>query len=116
MKLMERYDDLYPNSGKSLQKSALFYHRLIETFKYAYSYRTLLGDYKFDDVNDVIKNLTSDEFIDNIRKSIDDTKTYSINSGRYGNTIHVVEDHGTAHVSVIDKFGNAAAVSSTINS
>ena len=114
LKVMEKYDDLYPKAGKSLEKSVLFYHRLIETYKYAYSQRTLLEDSPERDR--LTLNLTSDSFAEYIKNSIDDSKTFAIDSGKYGNNIKITEDKGTAHVSVVDKDGNAVAVSTTINS
>ena len=114
LKVMEKYDDLYPKAGKTFDKSLLFYHRLIETFKYAYSYRLRLEDSL--DINQLLPNFTTDSFAEQIRNSIDDSKTYPIESGRYGNNIKITEDKGTAHVSVVDREGNAVAISSTINS
>lgn len=114
MKVMEDYDDIYPNSTKSLNSSILFYHRLTETFKYAFSRRMLLGDDRFENVKSVVSNLTSQQFINNIHNRINDSQTYNSYS-HYGADVYIKEDHGTAHVSVIDKYGNAAAVSTTVN-
>ncbi len=114
LRVMQNYDDIYPNAGKSLNSSILFYHRLVETFKYAYSQRMLLGDDQFDDVKSVVTNLTSQLFINDIHKSIDDSQTYN-NYSHYGANVYIKPDAGTAHVSVVDKFGNAAAVSTTVN-
>ena len=113
---MEQYeDDMNHKTGKSLNKTTLFYHRLIETFKFAYSRRTLLEeDTDYD--NPFVKQLTSDAFAKEIKELIDDSKTFPIKSGRYGNNIHITEDKGTAHVSVIDGEGNAVSISTTINS
>ena len=114
LNVMQKYEDLYPKAGKTLEKTILYYHRLIETFKYVYSQRTVLED--SPDINKLNANFTSDSFAELIKNSIDDTKTYPIQSGKYGSAIRITEDKGTAHVSVVDKEGNAVAVSTTINS
>ncbi|CAG2167074.1 unnamed protein product [Oppiella nova] len=116
LKVMEQYeDDMNHKTGKSLNKTTLFYHRLIETFKFAFSRRTLLEE-DTDYNNHFVKQLTSDEFAKEIKELIDDSKTFPIKSGKYGNNIHITEDKGTAHVSVIDGKGNAVSISTTINS
>ena len=114
MKVMENFDDLYPNAFKSLNTSVLFYHRLLETYKFAFSRRLLLGDDNFEDVSEVMANLSSQNFIDYIHNKIDDKKTFE-EPDHYGAEVYMSEDHGTSHVSIIDKYGNAAAVSSTVN-
>jgi gamma-glutamyltranspeptidase/glutathione hydrolase/leukotriene-C4 hydrolase len=114
LRVIETYDDINPNARKSLNSSILFYHRLVETFKYAYSQRMLLGDDQFDDVKSVVTNFTSQLFINNINKSIEDSQTYN-NYSDYGADVYIKPDEGTAHVSVVEKFGNAAAVSTTVN-
>ncbi|CAG2170458.1 unnamed protein product [Oppiella nova] len=114
LKVMEQYeDDMNHKTGKSLNKTTLFYHRLIETFKLAFSRRTLLEE-DTDYNNPFVKQLTSDEFAKETKDLIDDSKTFPIKSERYGNNIYITEDKGTAHVSVIDGEGNAVAVSSSI--
>lgn len=92
----------------------------METFKYAYAKRMMLGDDKFDDVKDTISNLTSSEFISYVHKRIDDGKTFPAydpitNTSHYNVSFYIKDDHGTAHVSVMDKWGNAAAVTTTVN-
>jgi gamma-glutamyltranspeptidase len=52
--------------------------------------------------------------INNIHKSIDDSQTYN-NYSDYGADVYIKPDERTARVSVVDKFGNAAAVSTTVN-
>ena len=51
---------------------------------------------------------------------IDDTKTFpainmTTNSSHYNVSYYMKDDHGTAHVSVMDKWGDAAAVTTTVN-
>jgi gamma-glutamyltranspeptidase / glutathione hydrolase / leukotriene-C4 hydrolase len=49
-----------------------------------------------------------------IRNQIDDSKTYN-DFDHYGALTANIEDHGTAHISVIAPNGDAIAVTSTIN-
>ena len=119
LRVMEKYND-YNETSKSLNGSIKFFHRLTETFKYAYAKRMMLGDDNFDDVKDAVNNLTSQGFINFVHSRIDDTKTFpaintTTNSSHYNVSYYMKDDHGTAHVSVIDKWGNAAAVSTTVN-
>lgn len=60
-----------------------------------------------------VKYMTSDSFADRIRSKIkDDIKqtSYDVQGIKI-----IPDDHGTAHLSVIDKDGNAVAVTSSIN-
>ena len=119
LRVMEKYND-YNETSKSLNGSIKFFHRLTETFKYAYAKRMMLGDDNFDDVKDAVNNLTSQGFINFVHSRIDDTKTFpainkTTNSSHYNVSYYMKDDHGTAHVSVMDKWGNAAAVSTTVN-
>ena len=114
MKVMEKFEDLYPNGFQSLNTSVLFYHRLMETYKYAFSKRMLLGDHRFDNVTHVMAQLSSQHFIDYVHNRINDSQTYD-DPNHYGAQVYMTGDKGTSHVSVIDKYGNAASVSSTVN-
>ncbi|KAI1298584.1 Glutathione hydrolase 1 proenzyme [Halotydeus destructor] len=76
LNVMAGYADLYPVAKYSKNISALYYHRLVETFKFAYARRMFMGDERFDDVSKVMADLTSKEFADVIRSRIDDDKTF----------------------------------------
>lgn len=84
---MNKYTDLYPAAKTDQTKAELFYHRLTETFKFAFANRMYLGDAKFDKVDGVIKNLTSDAFIQHIIKEIKDDKTFPSSSGYYDSNV-----------------------------
>lgn len=83
LRTMLTYKELYPAATKDPAKAKLFYHRLMETFKFAYAQRMHLGDDQFDDVKGVLANLTSSKFIDYIAHKIDDSQTHESNSGFY---------------------------------
>ena len=113
---MLKYDDLFPMAKYDQEKANLFYHRLIETFKFAFANRMYLGDDRFDPVDDVIANLTSEDFINHIVTQINNSTTFKSSSGYYDPKVQYNGiDKGTAHLSVLDSEGNAVAVTSTVN-
>ncbi|XP_043065801.1 scoloptoxin SSD14-like [Drosophila bipectinata] len=92
-----------------------YWQRLIETFKHAYGYRTNLGDIHYEpDVQEVYENLLDPKFAAGVRKLIQEDST-SENMSHYGAKYAGVEDHGTAHISVLAPNGDAVSVTSTIN-
>ncbi|TGZ55540.1 Uncharacterized protein DBV15_12650, partial [Temnothorax longispinosus] len=115
--ILNVFDDygFTPASIADLNATILTYHRMIETFKYAFALRTNLGDGAFIDMTEITRNLTSKSFARAIREKIDDTKTWQ-DPRHYGSPNYaIVEDHGTAHVSVLAPNGDAVSATSTIN-
>ncbi|XP_046836284.1 scoloptoxin SSD14-like isoform X1 [Vespa crabro] len=103
------------NSLSDLNSTILTYHRMLETYKYAYALRGNMGDKDFVDMTELNNNLTSKDYANQIRMKIEDTKTWS-DPKHYGASFDVgTEDHGTAHLSVIAQNGDAVSVTSTIN-
>ena len=104
------------------EEDALFYHRLVEAFKFAYAARGRLGDPLGDPdiaetVNRLMANLTSADWGKEKYSLINDTATQA-DLGVYGggeDLLGSVADHGTAHVSVLAANGDAVSVTSTIN-
>ena len=90
------------------------FHRILETFKYAYAKRTDLGDPAFVDIKDLLADLSDTNYASEIRKLIDDETTFNDHQ-HYGANFSIAEDHGTAHVSVIAPNGDAVAITGTIN-
>jgi gamma-glutamyltranspeptidase / glutathione hydrolase / leukotriene-C4 hydrolase len=105
-------------SGYKLQEhhkeDKLYYHRLIETFKFAFAKRSKLGDEMTDEVIETLKQLESLEHAEMIRQRIDDEKTYN-DYTHYGANTTNVEDHGTGHISIMAANGDAVSLTSTIN-
>ncbi|XP_030567698.1 scoloptoxin SSD14 [Drosophila novamexicana] len=92
-----------------------YWHRLIETFKHAYGHRTNLGDIHYEpSVQETYESLIDPDFAAEIRKLILDDRTFE-DMSYYGANFSNVEDHGTAHISVLAPNGDAISVTSTIN-
>uniref|UniRef100_A0A914Z2Q9 Gamma-glutamyltransferase n=1 Tax=Panagrolaimus superbus TaxID=310955 RepID=A0A914Z2Q9_9BILA len=89
------------------------FHRFIEASKFAYGARSALGDMDFiKNSSDIARYITNAKWAEEIRQLLTD-KTHP--DDYYGGHFHVPFDHGTTSISVIDKKGNAVAVTSTIN-
>ncbi|CAF0927283.1 unnamed protein product [Rotaria sordida] len=101
------------NIKKSTTTSSLFYHRLIEAFKFAYAKRSELGDPSKINITELIHNLTSKEYVNNVRSRINDNKTFGFEY--YGGAWLDKMTIGTAHLSVVGLDGDAVALSSTVN-
>lgn len=68
--------------GRSNTPSSLMVHRQIEALKNAFAVRMSLGDPDFVDVWRVMKDMLSEEFASQLRKTIFDNMTF--NSSHYG--------------------------------
>lgn len=89
------------------------FHKVTEAFKFAYAKRSNLGDEEFvNGTEELIRNLTSSDYASYIRSRINESKTYNISY--YEPDFDIVDDSGTAHVSIIHK-DTAVALTSTIN-
>lgn len=90
-------------------------HRMAEAFKFAYAERTKLGDAKFvESVVKVVENLTNYQFAMEIRKKINDFRTYD-DVRYYGANFSIENDHGTSHINIIGPNGDAIAATGSIN-
>ncbi|BFZ17068.1 hypothetical protein BsWGS_20107 [Bradybaena similaris] len=93
--------------------SILTHHRIVEAMKFAYGKRSELGDDDFVDVTEDVAKMQSLAYGETIRQKINDTFTQD--TSYYNPTYHMNNDHGTAHISVVDDQGNAVSVTSTVN-
>ncbi|XP_065561496.1 scoloptoxin SSD14-like isoform X2 [Artemia franciscana] len=101
--------------SSTLDSQVLSLHRLTEAFKFAYAQRTKLGDADFEpSAAELVKLLTSEEFAAETRENISDTQTFN-DPSYYGAEVYQPDDHGTSHISIIDEYGNAVALTATIN-
>ncbi|CAF4336326.1 unnamed protein product, partial [Adineta steineri] len=112
LNIMQGYD-MQVQDLQQPESSALFYHRLIEAFKFAYAKRSELGDPLKINTTDLIHNLTSKDYADSIRAKVDDSKTFGFEY--YGGTWLDRYTVGTAHLSVVGLDGDAVALTSTVN-
>lgn len=104
----ERTLDYYQNEDQIL------YHILVEAFKFAFGKRTKLGDEWSEGVLTAIAEMSSPQYSEYIRSKIrNDTTFYDI--GYYGANATSVEDHGTAHFSILASNGDAVSLTATIN-
>lgn len=107
MNLLKDYD---------LKHDTLSYHRIIEAYKIAYARRSELADPEFvESARILVENLTSYEYAKEMRKKIDDTKTFNNIDYYGGHFMAAPEDHGTAHISILAPNGDAVSVTGTIN-
>lgn len=112
MKELGYYKNLQPSA--SFEGSSLYYHHLVESFKFAYAKRAAIEDQPDDPkrMQDLMNEIMSDAFIKQSTARIDNV---THNSEYYGGVQYFQNDHGTAHVSVVDGQGNAAAVTTSVN-
>ncbi|KAJ4715624.1 Gamma-glutamyltranspeptidase [Melia azedarach] len=89
-------------------------HRKIEALKHGFALRSNLGDPDFVNVSAVITEMLSPRFAMALQRTISDQKTYG--PLHYGGRWNPPRDHGTSHVSIVDKNRNAVAMTCTVNS
>ncbi|CAN7102798.1 unnamed protein product [Brassica rapa subsp. narinosa] len=88
-------------------------HRLVEALKHAFAIRMNLGDPDFVDVTKVVSDMLSPEFAKDLKKKISDERTFK--PKHYGAKWNELQDHGTSHLSIIDKDRNAVSMTNTVN-
>lgn len=118
--LMANYTELCtPEVARTLESAAQFYHVFTEACKFTYSRRMGLGDPAFDNVRQLVDDLSPqnfskpNSFFARTRAQLDRSHTHD--ESYYGAEFLMKEDHGTAHLSVIDVHGNAVSLTSSIN-
>ncbi|CAG8534050.1 15503_t:CDS:10 [Acaulospora morrowiae] len=105
--------------GYELNKSSLTginLHRLVETLKFGFARRTELGDAAFFENKTAhelrILDIISKKYASIVRKNITDDRTHET---EYYNPVYAeTNDHGTTHLSTVDKDDMAVAFTSTV--
>ncbi|CAA0806403.1 Gamma-glutamyltranspeptidase 1 [Striga hermonthica] len=91
----------------------LLSHREIEALKHAFAVRMNLGDPAFVNVKCVLRDMLSKVFAETLRKTINDSKTFDFS--HYGGRWNQIHDHGTSHISIVDRERNAVSMTTSIN-
>jgi gamma-glutamyltranspeptidase / glutathione hydrolase / leukotriene-C4 hydrolase len=98
----------------------IYNHRLVEAMKNVFAIRMSLADPEFKNITGPINALTSQKFMGQLRSEMNDNSVKPVeNYGGIYNLAeakrYLVEDHGTSHLSIVDKNGNAIAMTTTVN-
>ncbi|KAJ2460965.1 hypothetical protein GGF42_000496 [Coemansia sp. RSA 2424] len=93
--------------------TAVNYHRIVEAMKFGAAQRTSLGDPSFVDIAAKMSQQISKEFAGQIRANISDVQTFDVS--HYDPEYDILNNHGTTHLSVLDRDDMAVALTSTIN-
>ncbi|KAI9505100.1 gamma-glutamyltranspeptidase 1-like protein, partial [Coemansia spiralis] len=94
-------------------QTALNYHRIVEAMKFGAAQRTFLCDPSFVDIAANITRQIDKHFAASIRTNISDTQTFDVS--HYDPEYDILINHGTTHISVVDKDGLAVSATSTVN-
>ncbi|XP_073988561.1 glutathione hydrolase 1 proenzyme-like isoform X2 [Rhodnius prolixus] len=89
--------------------------RIVESFKYAYGFRTELGDPQYMDLSKVMTQMTSEDYIKDVRRKVGMVSRTNNNCTKYGGRYFVPNDNGTINVVVLAPNGDAVCATSTIN-
>ncbi|MGB0645933.1 MAG: gamma-glutamyltransferase [Bradymonadia bacterium] len=89
-----------------------YLHRLVESLKHGFADRAReMGDPDFVSLDH--QRFIGPKAIERVRSRFDPNQTKA--STQYGAGTHIGSDGGTSHLSVVDRFGNAVALTTTIN-
>lgn len=94
------------------------WHRFIEAVKFGYAKRTEMGDWHYPPIRDqvvgIVKELTSQKYVEEVKSKIDDSQTYQ-DPRHYGADVSFTDDHGTCQHSFLAPDGSAVSVTASVN-
>ncbi len=92
-------------------------HYLVEAFKFAYANRLTLGDPAFEpQVPNIIAEMTNKQHAANLRARISSDRTFPLaHYADLGNLTGPSRSAGTTHACIVDSYGMAISVTSTVN-
>ncbi|GJJ71324.1 gamma-glutamyltranspeptidase / glutathione hydrolase / leukotriene-C4 hydrolase [Entomortierella parvispora] len=108
LNILERYD-----LGRFKENADVEVQRLVEAMKFGYAQRTELGDPDYTDLAAKIQNILSKDTAGLIRANISDAHTFPVEY--YNPHWGAIDNHGTTHMSTVDKNDMAVALTSTVN-
>ncbi|XP_024132081.1 glutathione hydrolase 5 proenzyme [Oryzias melastigma] len=109
LNIMKGYQ-LNPDTLTGKEKT-LFYHRYIESFKFANGLRKYIQDPRFTSEKRA-NQFTEEGFANYVRNLITDNRTHDL---QYYNVTPHLDSIGTTHVSVLHEDGSAVALTSSVN-
>ena len=103
-----------------LHQSVAFYQTITEIFKFLYAIRTQLQDKKDERMRQLLGKMDTTTYLNHLAELVN--LNYTEKPLQYLKMVldkswngTQSQDHGTAHVNVMDKNGNAASVTSSVN-
>ncbi|GAA5822503.1 hypothetical protein JCM11251_006360 [Rhodosporidiobolus azoricus] len=94
-------------------RTGLGEHRFIEALKFAFAARTEVGDPAHIDNAKKLAEIPTRKYADAVRGNITDDRTHPLEY--YRPRFDILEDHGTTHLSVMDRWGGAVSLTTTVN-
>ncbi|ORZ25601.1 gamma-glutamyltransferase [Absidia repens] len=88
-------------------------HRLVESMKFGFAFRTEFGDPEFTHLEDRYQEITTKQWADKARANISDTETHS--PLYYQPKYDHIDAHGTMHLTVVDENDGVVTLTSTVN-
>ncbi|KAI8343566.1 gamma-glutamyltransferase [Chlamydoabsidia padenii] len=107
LNILEKYN------FQSLGRIGVNVHRLVESMKFGYAFRTEFGDPDFTHLEDRYQQVITKEWAGKVRGNISDAITHS--PLYYGPKYDHIDNHGTMHLSVVDQNDGVVALTSTVN-
>lgn len=100
-----------------VSSGAVYHHRLVEAMKHGFAMRLNLGDPLYANTTEVFDALLNTDYMKALQESTSDAAVLPLLSygGKYNMKYYATKDSGTTHLSVVDKHGNAVALTSTVN-